>query len=191
MSQFKKHIPNMLTILRMLLVPVFIWLLFWTPGKHSEVIALVVFIVASITDYYDGMLARKYQIISNFGKVMDPLADKLLVASALVALALPPYQALGWLVVGIILFREVAVTLLREYYLRKHIVIAANYWGKVKTTIQMIGIIAALAYFALIPSEMESPTVLTIFRVYFWITAVITILSGWNYFVMRKRPEAK
>ena len=182
-----KNIPNILTLFRIALVPVFIYFMFYfEPKSIAAFVSLFVFVTASITDYYDGMLARKYKIISNFGKIMDPLADKFLVISALFALSTKTYYFIPMTVVIIIIIREVAVTLLRNYYVKKNIFIAANKWGKLKTVFQLTGIIAALVYIALTfifkGLIQYDEIVFKSFRYFFWLVALITVLSGVNYF---------
>lgn len=187
-----KYIPNILTVFRMIMVPVFIWLIFFfSPEKSGAIFGLIVFIIASISDYYDGMLARKYKIVSNFGKVMDPLADKFLVAAALFALALPPIKFIHISVVVIILVREVGITILRDYYAKKEIYIPANMWGKVKTTFQMTGIIAALLYYSVrfyvnIPEKINNNFIIG-FQIFFWVIVVITLMSGVSYLKPHKK----
>ena len=190
-----KYIPNSLTILRMILVPLFIWLIFFAPFVSRVLPATIVLIFACITDYFDGMLARKFKVVTNFGKVMDPLADKMLVLSALLALALPPIRYISIFVVFIIFFREISVSILRNYYARKKIFIAANIWGKLKTVLQMVGVIAALVYYSL--SQIikgwnpHQKCIVLGFRVFFWMVVFITILSGLNYFFFRKKDRRK
>ncbi|NQV16972.1 MAG: CDP-diacylglycerol--glycerol-3-phosphate 3-phosphatidyltransferase [Armatimonadetes bacterium] len=190
-----KYIPNFLTILRMVLVPIFIWLIFFAPFASRVLLATVVLIVAGITDYFDGMLARKFKVVTDFGKIMDPLADKMLVLSALLAIALSPINYISIFVVFIILFREIAVSILRNYYARKNIYLAANIWGKLKTVLQMLGVIAALVYYSL--SQIiqgwnpHQKCIVLGFRVFFWVVVFITILSGMNYFFLRKKDREK
>jgi CDP-diacylglycerol--glycerol-3-phosphate 3-phosphatidyltransferase len=184
----KKYIPNILTILRIALVPVFIYLIF---GKHHILGATIVFILASITDFFDGLLARRFNVITNFGKIMDPLADKILVISALLALSMPPIDYISLAVFFIIVSREIAVTVLRNYYAKKHVFIPANIWGKIKTTLQMIGIIASFLYKILndaimIPQATDGKVIIFI-QFFFWLIAIITILSGMNYFFPFKK----
>lgn len=176
----KKHIPNILTMIRFLLVPVFIWLMFFNPVKNHIMWGTIVFIIASITDYFDGMLARKFKVISNFGKIMDPLADKFLVVAALVALAAPQLKLIHPAVVIIIVIREFAVTIMRNRQAQKNIFIPANIWGKIKTIVQMVGIIFSLLFVSIfnLPGEVMS----TAISVFFWVVAFITILSGVSYF---------
>ena len=141
-----KYVPNLLTIVRILIVPFYIWLTFFVKTSFSFKLAFILFLIASFTDYLDGYLARKYNAITNFGKVMDPLADKILVICALAALASNVIKYINWWIFFIIIFRELSVTILREIYVKKSIYIAANIWGKIKTFMQMTGIIVALFY---------------------------------------------
>ncbi|HCX73500.1 MAG TPA: CDP-diacylglycerol--glycerol-3-phosphate 3-phosphatidyltransferase, partial [Candidatus Cloacimonas sp.] len=174
-------------IIRILLVPLFIWFVFFSDIQSHYIIATLLFIVASISDYYDGMLARRFEVISNFGKIMDPLADKILVIAALIALTLPPIQFVNIFVLVIIILREVAVSVLRSYYSKKKIYIAANIWGKLKTVFQMFGIITAFIYYSIFQYFQENLTpyhenITQIFKIFFWIVGIITILSGITYF---------
>lgn len=139
------NLPNRLTILRVILIPFFIFFLLTDLcGQASPWIALAIFCVASFTDFLDGKIARKYNLVTNFGKFMDPLADKLLVCSALVCfveLNLLP----SWFVI-IIIAREFIISGFRLIASDNGVVIAASWWGKFKTVFQMIVIIAMLAY---------------------------------------------
>lgn len=175
----KKHIPNALTILRFLLVPVFLFYLFVSIHPDKNWFSLAIFVIASFTDYLDGMLARKYKVISDFGKIMDPLADKLLVLSALLGLCwLPPFY-ISKVIFYIILAREVLVTVLREVYQRKGIVMAADKLGKIKTVMQMVGIIIAFTIWAAMDT-IPKPVAITI-SAWFWLVAIVTVISGINY----------
>jgi CDP-diacylglycerol--glycerol-3-phosphate 3-phosphatidyltransferase len=151
--------------------------------KYNYPWATFVFIVASITDIFDGLLARRFGAVTNFGKIMDPLADKLLTLLALIALISEPMKMMSINVFYVILFREVVITLLRHYYTIKKIYIPANVWGKIKTSFQLTGIISALVYYsALYPFIPEYHSKFQFgFNIYFWFTAVITILSGITY----------
>jgi CDP-diacylglycerol--glycerol-3-phosphate 3-phosphatidyltransferase len=137
------NIPNLLTMLRLVLVPVFAWLLLRDGGQDdtSRVWAAVVFVVASFTDFFDGYLARKWNIVTTFGKVADPIADKALTGCELIGLSY--LGDLPWWVTIIILGREVMVTVLR-FWVIKHGVIAASRGGKAKTVAQMIAIVLFL-----------------------------------------------
>ena len=180
----KKHIPNILTMFRIVLVPILLWLVYFNQSQNYIIWVTAIFIVASITDYFDGMLARKFNVISNFGKIMDPLADKLLVISAL-AVLYNPMHYIGLVVVLIIVTREIGITILRDYYVKKQIYIAANSWGKTKTVLQMVGIIATLIYASVLHYYQidSSSTIKIIIKIYFWITAGVTVYSGMNYIV--------
>ena len=190
----KRHIPNLLTITRIVFVPIIFWLMFIIKSDRSIFWAMIVFTFASITDYFDGLLARKFRVITNFGKIMDPVADKLLILIALVAIALPPIKLVSIYAVYIIILREILVSLLRNFYARKKTYISANVWGKVKTVLQMFSIIFALGYYTII-----SPFVTKYhyhirfgFYTFFWFVAFITILSGSSYlFIADKGTNRK
>ncbi|HBF76450.1 MAG TPA: CDP-diacylglycerol--glycerol-3-phosphate 3-phosphatidyltransferase [Clostridiaceae bacterium] len=159
---------NKLTILRMILVPVFLVLIsISSEGYNYTYAATAVFAVAAFTDFLDGYIARKKNQVTKFGKFMDPLADKLIVISAMVALVeMDKLQA--W-VVMIVIARELAVTGLRTLAASDGIVIAASYFGKAKTVTQIIAIIAML---------LDMPYGIVIMG----IAVVITVLSGIDYF---------
>jgi CDP-diacylglycerol---glycerol-3-phosphate 3-phosphatidyltransferase len=176
-----KYIPNILTTLRIVLVPVFVWFFFFPVLSNHLLWAAVIFIIAEITDYLDGMIARKYNIISNYGKVMDPLADKLLTGAALVGITVTPYNLASVYAVIVILFREIAVSLLRQVYVKRKIYMPANNWGKLKTVTQMVGLSIALVYLAITPQE--SVLISLIFYYYFWFVALVTAFSGVSYFL--------
>ena len=135
------NLPNKLTVSRFLLTIAFVAAIY-SPMPFHETIAMVLFIAASITDYYDGMIARRDKLITNFGILMDPLVDKILVCSAFIA-----FVGRGWLpawMAVIIVARELAVTGLRLLAASKSVVLSAESWGKHKTTIQIIAIISTL-----------------------------------------------
>ena len=138
------NLPNKLTVLRVILVPFFVFFLLgadWI-GSFSPYIALIIFIVASLTDMLDGKIARKYNLITNFGKFMDPLADKLLVCSAMICLV--DLKLIPVWVVLIIIAREFIISGFRLVASDNGIVIAASYWGKFKTTFQMLMVIVII-----------------------------------------------
>ncbi|MCB5252856.1 MAG: CDP-diacylglycerol--glycerol-3-phosphate 3-phosphatidyltransferase [Candidatus Cloacimonadaceae bacterium] len=175
----RKYIPNALTILRILLVPLFLYAMFLYPREMAAPYSLFFFVLASLTDYIDGSLARAWNVVSNFGKIMDPLADKLLVLSALAGLCwLPPFS-LSPIIFFVILIRELGITILREVYLRRGIVVAAGNLGKLKTVMQMAGIIFALACWTFLP-RISSGLKLGV-SLWFWLVACITVISGLNY----------
>ena len=169
------NLPNKLTTLRIILVPVFI-IVYMTLGTGFA--ACAIFVIASVTDFFDGHLARKHNLVTNYGKIMDPLADKLLVMAALVSMvALKDLAA--WVVI-VILAREFTITGFRTLAMEANIVMAASWWGKVKTTVQMIMIPVVLLNlpFAVMPMV---ETVLIYLSVFF------TIFSGADYIIKNKQ----
>lgn len=179
----KKHIPNFLTLFRITLVPIFIWFAFIARFNGNFLVATIIFIFASITDYYDGMLARRFKVVTDFGKLMDPLADKILVVSALLAIYSPSINLIHLGVVIIVVLREVIVTLIRYYYSQKGIIIPANNWGKLKTVLQLTGIISALVYHSIFQQLLiyYKGYFDIAFHFYFWLMALITIVSGLSF----------
>lgn len=172
------NLPNKLTLLRVFMIPIFLLVLFLAPEPVNRYVAVVIFIVASLTDMLDGKIARKYNLVSNFGKFMDPLADKLLVMSALVSMvALEDLAA--WVVI-IILAREFAITGFRTLAMEANIVMAASWWGKVKTTTQMIMIPVVLLKlpFGCMPMVENILVALAVF---------FTIFSGADYMIKNKQ----
>lgn len=132
------NLPNKITMFRVVLIPFFVFFMLATKIPNHNWIAVAVFIVASLTDTLDGYIARKYNLVSNFGKFMDPLADKLLVSSALICfVALPGNPMPAWAVI-IIISREFIISGFRLVASDAGTVIAASYWGKVKTVVQML-----------------------------------------------------
>lgn len=182
------NLPNKLTVLRMIMVPFFVLALLW-PFPHHYLVALALFEIASYTDHLDGKLARKYHQITDFGKFMDPLADKILVISALVC-----FVSLGlcdvWLVL-LIIAREFMVTSIRLVAAGKGTVIAANNWGKIKTVSQIVAIcvILLLQYIAELGSlelvQFVNQDVLMLFwaigEIFLAIATFFAVLSGLVY----------
>lgn len=171
-------LPNQLTMLRVALIPVFLWVLFNVPDPNNRYYAVAIFIIASLTDFLDGYLARKMNLVSNFGKFVDPLADKLLVMSALIAMVW--LEDLSPLVVIIILAREFTITGFRTLAVECNIVISASWWGKIKTTVQMIMIVVVLLK---LPFEF----MLSIERFLIVLSVFLTIVSGVDYIVKNKQ----
>lgn len=172
------NLPNKLTILRVLLIPFFVFfLLVPVAGDISKYIALVIFIIASLTDLADGKIARKYNLVTNFGKFMDPLADKLLVCSALICFVemdlLP-----AWIVI-IIISREFIISGFRLIASDNGVVIAASYWGKFKTTSQMIMIILLIAQ---IPGSIFD----ILEQLFIYIALILTVVSLIDYLIKNK-----
>ena len=149
--------PNKLTIARMIIVPfLVIFLLTGWGGEANRYISLTLFVVASVTDWFDGYLARKNNLVTNFGKFMDPLADKLLVCSAMICM-IDLKRLSAWFVI-IIIAREFIISGFRLIAAENGIVIAANYWGKFKTASQMIMIILLILHFDGIFASRRSRT---------------------------------
>ena len=166
-------LPNILTCLRVLLIPVFM-VLAYQENMPCDIAALIVYVVACLTDYVDGNLARKNNQVTNFGKFMDPVADKLLVMAALL-LFVEDGTIAAWMV-AIILGREFIVSALRMVAASEGLVIAANMWGKAKTMITMITLIFLLCPIGPI---MLGPVSLQ--DIMIWITVIITAVSGVTY----------
>ncbi|ADR19569.1 CDP-diacylglycerol--glycerol-3-phosphate 3-phosphatidyltransferase [Calditerrivibrio nitroreducens] len=131
------NLPNQLTILRVLIIPFFLIFLYMDTDT-TNIIATILFVIASITDYIDGYLARKYEIITDFGKILDPVADKILVASCMIVLV-ELNRLAGWIVI-LMLSRDFVVGALRNFAASKGVVIAAGFSGKLKTVLQMVAI---------------------------------------------------
>ena len=136
------NVPNLLTIARLFMVPVFGYLVLAIEQTDTaQWASAIVFLIAAITDLIDGVWARRYGLVTNFGKIADPIADKALIGTALIALSIQ--GEIAWWVTGIIIFREIAITILRFWVIR-HGVIPASRGGKVKTVSQIIAIVAFL-----------------------------------------------
>ena len=166
------NLPNKLTTLRVIMIPFFVFFLLWQNGENRtfRMIALALFIIASLTDLLDGKIARKYNLVTNFGKFMDPLADKLLVCSALICLielnALP-----AWMVI-IIISREFIISGFRLISSDNGVVIAASYWGKFKTTFQMVSVVLLI---------LDIPALAFVTTLCVWIALLLTIVSLVDY----------
>ena len=166
------NLPNKLTIVRVLLIPFFLFLLLLGHAHNDDmtlrIIADVIFIIASLTDMLDGKIARKYNLVTNFGKFMDPLADKLLVCSAMICL-IETKQLYSWFVI-IIIAREFIISGFRLIAAENGIVIAANIFGKIKTVTQMFMIIILVANIPFAPLQIVG-------EILKWVALVMTILS--------------
>ncbi len=173
-----RNLPNQLTIARILAIPVFIAVLL----LGYRVAACIIFITAALTDYLDGSIARKYNLVTNFGKLMDPLADKLLTMSAFICLVelgdIP-----GWMVI-VILGREFIVTGMRQVAAAEGIVIAAGWSGKIKTVCQMVAIPLIMLEnwpFSLLSFPLPADQVML------WAALVMTIWSGAEYIIKNRQ----
>ena len=150
-----KNLPNKLTMMRVVAIPIFIALFMLSFSKIGSVsfgdnykinlfrfLSAILFVAASITDYFDGKIARKYNLVSNFGKLMDPLADKMLVITALILLT--ESREVHFLCTLVVVLRELTISSIRLIALEKNVVIAASIWGKIKTATQMVSIVLIL-----------------------------------------------
>lgn len=166
------NLPNKLTILRVLMIPFFVlFMLVNLTGAADKWIAVALFVAASLTDFLDGYLARKYHLVTNFGKFMDPLADKLLVSAAMICLVemgrLP-----AWIVI-IIISREFIISGFRLIASDNGVVIAASYWGKFKTVFQMAMIIVLICNLGGVFVYVETALI--------WISLILTVVSLADY----------
>lgn len=172
------NLPNKLTVLRVLLIPFFVLftLVDLVPG-YSKYIAVLIFIAASLTDLLDGKIARKYNLVTNFGKFMDPLADKLLVCAALICLVSEELLP-AWMVI-IIISREFIISGFRLVASDNGIVIAASWWGKIKTVSQMVMIILLIGDFGGVFTMLE--------QVFIYIALILTVISLIDYIAKNKQ----
>lgn len=182
------NLPNKLTVFRVILIVPFVLLLlgghaqwgwfmaiFGGIADYVDYIALGIFIIASLTDMLDGKIARKYNLVTNFGKFMDPLADKLLVCSALICL-IELGRIPAWIVI-IIISREFIISGFRLVAADNRVVIAASYWGKFKTTFQIIMVCLMIA-------NIEALAILT--QIVMWVAVVLTVVSLVDYLLKNK-----
>lgn len=169
------NLPNKLTMFRVILIPFFIVFLMIPITAYDKWISLAIFIIASLTDLLDGKIARKYNLVTNFGKFMDPLADKLLVCSALICL-IELHKIPAWMVI-IIIAREFIISGFRLVASDNGRVIAASYWGKFKTTFQMVAVCLLIA---------DIPAINLLTQIILWIAVILTIVSLIDYLVKNK-----
>ena len=170
------NLPNKLTISRVIMIPIFVVVLLsgLVPEPLNRYIATLIFMVASFTDYLDGHLARKYNLVTNFGKFMDPLADKLLVSAAMISMvSLRDIPA--WVVI-VIISREFIITGLRLIAVENGIVIVASWWGKIKTVSQMLMIIVVLSGVGGVAGHALG-------EILIYVAAFFTVVSGVDYIV--------
>lgn len=169
------NLPNKLTILRVLMIPFFVvFMLSDFAGGASKYIALAIFVVASATDALDGHIARKHNLVTNFGKFMDPLADKLLVCSAMICM-IETGQLQSWVVI-VIIAREFIISGFRLVASDNGVVIAASYWGKIKTVVQMTMIILLILNLHFFWYQM-------ICTIFILLAVVLTVVSLLDYVV--------
>ena len=172
------NLPNKLTVLRVVMIPFFVaFLLFDITGAADKWIALAIFCAASLTDMLDGKIARKYNLVTNFGKFMDPLADKLLVCTAMICLV--SMDKLNVIVVLVIIAREFIISGFRLVSSDNGIVIAASYWGKFKTVSQMAMVIVLI---------MDLGGVFEMIgNVLVWVALILTVVSLVDYIAKNKQ----
>lgn len=171
------NLPNKLTILRVIMIPFFVFFMMSDSFAYGNYIAVAIFIIASLTDMLDGQIARKYNLVTNFGKFMDPLADKLLVSAALICLV-ETGQLAAWIVI-VIISREFIISGFRLIASDNGIVIAASYWGKFKTVFQMMMVIVLIIDLPNSAFQMLG-TVLT------YIALILTVVSLVDYIIKNK-----
>ncbi len=170
------NLPNKLTILRMvMIVPFVVFMLTPLGGTAGKWIALALFVIASLTDLLDGKIARKYNLVTTFGKFMDPLADKLLVCAAMICLV-ETGRIPSWIVI-VIISREFIISGFRLVASDKGVVIAASYWGKFKTTFQMVMIVLMIA---------DIPQLALLTNIIMWAALILTVVSLLDYLVKNK-----
>ncbi len=170
------NLPNKLTVLRVIMIPFFVFfLLVPVFGENTKWVAVALFIIASLTDLLDGKIARKYNLVTDFGKFMDPLADKLLVCSAMICLV-DLQRIPSWIVV-VIIAREFIISGFRLIAVENGRVIAASYWGKFKTTFQMIMVILMI---------VNIPQLNIVTMIIMYIALALTIISLCDYIFKNK-----
>lgn len=166
------NLPNKITVFRVLMIPIFLVLMLCTGIPYGKYFALAVFIIACLSDFLDGHLARKYNLVTNFGKFMDPLADKLLVCSALICFV--SFQTVPAWVVIVIIAREFIISGFRLVASDNGLVIAASYWGKFKTASQMV-------MCGLFIVNFDAPVFNVLEQVFLWIAFALTVISLIDY----------
>ena len=167
------NLANKLTTFRVLCIPIFVVFMLIESIPYNYYLAAIVFIVASITDLFDGKIARKYHLVTNFGKFMDPLADKMLVSAALMCLT--PKMIPSWVVI-IIISRELFISGFRMLAADQGIVLAAGWWGKFKTAFSMVMIIVLI-----VNTPLNNSVLYIIGQILIWISLALTIISMIEY----------
>ena len=184
------NLPNKLTLLRVILVPFFLLFMYLDVCPYNFLIALIIFVGASITDALDGKIARKHNLVTNFGKFLDPLADKVLVMAALAVFVEFDDVKMGAIPFIIITAREFMVSGLRLLAADGGVVVAAGIWGKLKTAFTMVAIIAILAWlvfykdfdcFGIDFTETAFKAVDIVSSALLWISTALTVISGCVY----------
>lgn len=166
------NIANKLTLFRVILIPFFLLSLYLIEAPYGNIIGVVIFIIASLTDFLDGYLARSRNLVTNFGKFMDPLADKLLVSSALIYLV-EAKELAAWIVI-IIISREFIISGFRVVAANEGIVMAASWWGKIKTATTMVMIIVII-------SNFNFENIIVIEQILIYASLFFTVVSALDY----------
>lgn len=177
----KWNIPNTLTVIRMVLIPAMVIVLFLgSQDLTMRIVATVIFSAAIFTDFLDGKIARRYDLVSDFGKIWDPIADKLLTGAAFISLSilhLPNGQPeLPWYFTVVILTREIVITMLREYLKKKGTIMPANSGGKAKTFVQSLALFLFLLHLPFLPGQLAVLAWLLM-----WAALVLTVITGIDY----------
>lgn len=188
------NLPNKLTMLRIVLIPfmMFFYLADFIPYGIGKIIAIAIFIIASLTDLLDGKIARKRNLVTDLGKFLDPIADKLLTAIAFLLIMADGTIPAPWgvIVVAIIIAREYTVSALRQIAATKGIVLAADMWGKIKTVVQMIALPVSMLVAYLKVCGFASTTVVLVFAIISYVligfATLLTVMSGIHYLVKNR-----
>lgn len=170
------NLPNKITMLRVIMIPFFAFFMLTDMVEGSKYIAAAIFIIASLTDTLDGFIARKYNLVSNFGKFMDPLADKLLVSTALICFVSIPDNPMPVWGVIVIISREFIISGFRLVAANEGIVLAASWWGKVKTTVQMVMSVLLIVNFS-------GEVIDVVENIFIYAAIVLTVISLIDYLV--------
>ena len=185
------NLPNKLSLLRICLIPfvVFFYLADFIPFGIGKIVALVIFIAAALTDMLDGRIARKHNLVTNLGKFLDPIADKILTATVFFLILADGTLPAPWgvIIVSIIIAREFMVSALRQIAASKGIVLAADKWGKIKTIVQMVALPTCmlLSYLVTINSGLSFGFAIASY-ILIGLAAVLTVVSGINYLIKNK-----
>ncbi len=174
------NLANKLTVFRMILVPFFVVFILTDFTAHNELISLIIFVVATITDKLDGTIAKRQGTVTNFGKFMDPMADKLLVCSALICLCAKG-EIPSWVVL-IIIGREFAISGIRQIAADNSVAIAASFWGKVKTIFQM-----AMIIIILLQKAVPTLTLDTFSLIVMYAAVALTVISLIDYIIKNRK----
>ena len=188
------NLPNKLTLLRIILIPfmMFFYLASFIPFGIGKIVAIVIFIVASLTDLLDGKIARKYNLVTDLGKFLDPIADKLLTATAFLLIMADGTLPAPWgvIIVTIIIAREYTVSALRQIAGSKGIVLAADMWGKIKTVVQMIALPTCFFVAYLNCAGFASETAILVVSIVSFVlvglATLLTVMSGIHYLVKNR-----